>query len=383
MVNELCELAASGVSSFQLILFGIVLLGVGSALFTLRKKGLHVRWVLVALLFALSLTTPLQQEVFAQSAEDCPPAQANSQDPPTEESVPISGLVDDYPELITDLDLNEDPPLLYGYNSFFQVLTNDNAPTGDPFDVGTLQLLSDYKIIDEDGWETHLILDPNDQTMPDPNDYWIDNPNIWGMWYLELTCDPNDTDHCDVDMDDTAYCTDPLGNSCWPSGDVVVYLYGRAAPGNYSIQYTVNTLSGKQFIPATITVTVPEPPVPNPITALGDTFNSSSCGEWPIADFAVDLMGYVSTTGDGTLLPSSIDLDPSTPEIDKVITVYSTSVPTNYITFTVDENGIVTMTNPQGGVPGNSGDYTFLYTISDSDDFTSTPALITVSFGCA
>jgi hypothetical protein len=93
-------------------------------------------------------------------------------------------------------------------------------------------------------------------------------------------------------------------------------------------------------------------------------------------------MDYVSTTGTGTLLPGTIDLIPSTPEIDTTVTIYNPSFPANFATLTVDSNGIVTMTLPTGGSPGYDNDYTFRFTIRDSDDFLSNEGEIMLSFNC-
>lgn len=382
MVNELCELAASGVSTFQFILLSIAILGMSSTLFVLHKKGARARWILPLLLLALTLTTPLPQGVFAQSAENCPPAQTNNQTSAPDEPNAIGGLVDDNPTLDQILGPGNE---FEGYEGSFFVLNNDNAPDGDPFDSSTLQLISNYSIVDSYGWEAHLILDPEDQTMPDPNDWW-DAPNVWGYWFLDLTCDIGDTDHCGNSPDPgdlTPNCSDPSGGTCWPTGEVFVHINSLATPGEYTIQYTVTTQSGVHLSPATITVTVLPPPEPSPITATGDEFYSGSCSEWPTADFVIDLMDYVSTTGSGTLLPTTIDLNPTTPEIDSSITVYRSGYPTDYITFTVDTNGIVTMTSPMSGQPGNYDNYTFSFTIRDTDDFKSNAASMIISFGCA
>ena len=90
----------------------------------------------------------------------------------------------------------------------------------------------------------------------------------------------------------------------------------------------------------------------------------------------------MSTTGTGTLLSETIDLNPSTPGIDNSITVYNPDFPENYITFVVDENGIVTMTAPEGGMPGYENQYPFDFTIRDTDDFESNTGTITVAFSC-
>lgn len=376
MVNELCELAASGVNATQIGIVGVVLIVLGILCFVLNKKRvLRARWLLPVLLFLFTIGAPVQHTAFAQDANnDCVSEQDDGQNPGTPEA--IGGLVDDNPDLVYDEDFGE-------FYATFAVLPNDNAPDGDGFDIATLQLLGDYPHPEYP--HTFLILDPENPVPPEtPN--FPGNPdwgNVWGQWYLELTCDPDDTDHCGIDPDDTIVCYDPSAGTCWPTGNASVYFNNLAQPGVYSIQYTVNTESGIPLIPATITVNLPEPPPPSPITAASDTFFSGSCGEWPTGDFSVDLMDYVSTTGSGALLPGTIDLDPMTPEVDSSVTVYNANFPSNYITFVVDENGIVTMTAPMGGTPGTSDDYSFEFTIRDTDDFESNTGSITVSFDCA
>src|SRR5690606_8556401 len=142
-------------------------------------------------------------------------------------------------------------------------------------------------------------------------------------------------------------------------------LYSAAPTGvPISIQYTVRTMSGVQLSPATITVIKP---LPSPITAAntGESYmhGGQNCADNPFdTNWSVNLMDFVTTTGTGTLLASTIDLNPLLPGIQSSATELGT-------TFTVDSNGIVTMTAPTG--PGAHPDTGFSYTIQDSDGYTS------------
>jgi hypothetical protein len=396
MVNELCELAASGISTRTVILIGIALALCGAVGYTLHKKNkLNTKWLLPVLVLLLSIISPISQPVFAQSASQCNTGGNGAQGGNNLISTPVSpsalgGLVNDNPVLTANFDLDDDPPTFYGFSANFQILNNDNAPDGDPFDVSTLQLLGNYPDPNPGAINSFLILDPNNP-IPPSSPGWPGNPgweNVWGYWSLEMTCDINDLLNC-VDNgpgpEVEPYCISVDWSGCWPSGNVDLSFNSDAQPGVYSIQYTVNTQSGISLIPATITATVPEPPeppVPSPILAGSDILFQAECDNWPVGLFTVDLMDYVSTTGTGTLLPGTIDLIPSTPEIDTTVTIYNPSFPANFATLVVDSNGIVTMTPPTGGFPGYDNNYTFRFTIRDSDDFLSNEGEITLSFAC-
>ncbi len=378
MVNELCQLAASGISTTYIAALSAMLLGSGIALFVFRKKlGLHARWLLPVLVLVFSLSTPLQQAVFAQAAGNCTTTQ-DQQTSGSNNQVVLGGLIDDNPEVSYDEDEG-------AYGARFSVLPNDNAPNGDPFNVSTLELISNYSITNSAGWENHLILDPEGQTLPDPDSWWWDAPNVWGYWYLDLTCDPEDTEHCAVYPGDYVACTDPLGGTCWPNGNVIVFFTSRAEPDDYAIDYTVRTQSGVLLTPATITVTLPEPPLgPSPIIGSNVSHNHG-CDLWP-SDFSLNLMdgSFFTTSGPGTLLANTIDLDPDTPGRQTSITIYAEyELGSGYITYTVDDTGILTMTTPQSALEG-SDTYILYITIQDSNGRTpDIPASYTRIPGCA
>lgn len=150
MVNELCVLAASGISTGSAILIGITLLFIGAIGYILHKRnGLNTKWLMPVLVFMFSIVSPISQSVFAQSDGQCNPGGNGTQGGSNLISSPIGpsalgGLVDDNPVLTANFDLDDDPPTFYGFSANFQILNNDNAPDGDPFDVSTLQLLGNY-----------------------------------------------------------------------------------------------------------------------------------------------------------------------------------------------------------------------------------------------
>ncbi len=363
MVNELCQLAASGINARQLAIFGTAMFMLGTALFLLHKKySVNVTWLLPVALLVFTVGAPFQQLVLAQSAENCVPQQNNGQTPNPGMPGVLGNLIDDNPELTYD-ELGE------GYFATFSVLPNDNAPNGDPFDITTLQLLGTHQIVDSWGWVSYLILDPNNQTMPDPDSSWWDAPNVWGYWYLDLTCDPEDVDHCNIALDDSGVCNDPLGGTCWPNGNVGVLLNSRAQPGTYSIPYTVTTQGGIPLTPATITVAIPEP---SPIIAQDSEVEFDACLSDPWGSvWSLDIMPLVSTTGTGALLPSTIDLNPDTPGIQSTVT-YGSIEDYNLTTYVVDGNGIVTMTAPVVDEWGERRpSFGFWYTISDDEGHVS------------
>lgn len=373
MVNELCELASSGLDEKQIATFGVVLIIIGAILFIASKNG----WIRAKLLFPIflllfTITSPLQQVIFAQSAETCPPTQSNNQT-----TIAIGGLIDDNPELTYDSEYGD-------YYSSFTILPNDSAPNGDPFDVSTLQLLGSYP----NPYSPHffLILDPNNP-IPPATPGFPGNPdwdNVWGSWQLVLTCDIEDTDHCGTDPGDNIVCTDPSDGTCWPTGEVMVYFSSQAEPGDYTIQYTVNTESGATLIPATITVTVPDTPPLFTVITGSEVNDFGGCDVWP-PDFSLDLMdgSFFSTDGPGTLLANTIDLDPDTPGRQTSITIYDEGDGDNYVTYTVDDNGILTMTTPQSEYEGFNT-YILYITIQDSNGFSPvSPATYTRSPGCA
>jgi hypothetical protein len=92
---------------------------------------------------------------------------------------------------------------------------------------------------------------------------------------------------------------------------------------------------------------------------------------------------FFSTSGPGTLLANTIDLDPNTPGRQTSITVYDEDSGTNYVTYTVDDEGILTMTTPQSEFEGYNT-YILYITIFDSNGFEpATPASYTRFPACA
>lgn len=369
MTDELCELINAGLSIHQITIMAVAIISGSIALFWLSRKG-HARYRYLLFVFALGaalVTTSLPGTVFAQSAEDCQQSQAGGSGGGVGQ---IGGLIDDNPPVAYDEDYGE-------YRATFAVLPNDDEPVGDGFDVSTLRLVGANQLFN-DVWSTHLILDPNDQTMPDPDSDWWNAPNVWGAWYLETVCDPEDTDNCAPFGPDAYHCTTGLG-SCRPNGDVTVYFTAWAPQGSYSIQYAVNTQSGISLAPATITVNLI---LPSPITA-NNLNQDHGCGEWPVGDFSMDMMdgSFFSTTSSGTLLANSIDLDPSTPGRQDTVTIYENNNGGLYGTFHVDSSGILTVVAPHS-VTMSSSYFVLSFTIDDTDGFVSNTGTLTLEPDC-
>ena len=129
--------------------------------------------------------------------------------------------------------------------------------------------------------------------------------------------------------------------------------------GEVTIPYTVEDTEGNITNEAQITIEV----IDNPPIATDD--NASTSVNQPvtfnIANNDVDQEGEVD--------PSTIDLDPSTPDIEKTLEVAGQGI------FNVDENGDLTFT-PE---PGFVGDVTIPYTIADENNNVSSPANVTVT----
>jgi hypothetical protein len=378
MVNELCQLAASGISARSVILISITLVLCGIIGYVLHKRNkLNVKWLMPVVLLLFTLFSPISNKALAQSASGCVPRQGNSQNPSG--IVNASGqLINDNPALAGVFDYNLPYPFpLVGYSARYTIVSNDTAPGGDPFDLTTLRLLGGNSAMDQ-GQEKFLILDPNDQTLPlNPDALWeydVDaqhdtNTNVWGWWMLELTCDlVNDNANCDPPLypNEPPVCANPGNGTCWPSGRVRVSMKSTIAPGTYTVPYTVDTLGGETLNTATITTEVPGTPPESPVIyaqnfPLGDC-NAPGLG-WNI--FPFDMMPYITNHGLGTLLPATIDLDPGTPTLDKSVSLpnpYNTSV----ITFTVDNSGQLSLNNPDN-LSINFYNNLFMFTIQDNN----------------
>lgn len=336
----MCELADTGLSVTNIgILAGAILCGAFLLFWLTRKHHIHYRFIAAVALFAVALLgSPLHiRSVYAQSAEDCAPTQSDSQDPGSQGV--LGALLDDAPELQEESGpMGEDSGNFWG---MALVLDNDNAPKGDPFDIATLRLVSDTPPL-SGMWEGagYEIVNPSDTS------------ESWGSWSIVLDCAPFD--------DRTSR------EGCPPTNSVYVALNSDAPTGvPFTIQYTVKTMSGATLAPATITVVKP---APSPVTATdsGTAYLvGQNCSPEPWdQNWSLDLMSLFSTTGSGALLPQNIDLDPMTPGRQSTITQLNT-------TFTVDSNGVVTMTAPTDGVPFNYPSAGFEFRIQDSDGFYS------------
>lgn len=377
-MDEVCELAKTGMSGSNVTVIAAVILGVCILLYMLSRKGyVHYRYFMLALMLGATLSIPaIPQTTYAQAANDCVPVQNNNNQPGS-----AGLLVDDNPMLEPQF-APGDPPIFDGFRSRFPVLSNDNAPQGDPFDVSTLQLVGNHPSPNADGY--FLILDPDNENPPgSPGGYG--DPGweyVWGEWSLELTCNVADVLNC-TDTDPgpgiSPVCISLDRSGCWPTGYVEVYLSASAQPGTYTIPYTVQTEGGVNLAPATITVAfseTPEPPEPSPITARTDILFTGPCYTWNFDPetygegytFSLDLMDGVNifTTGGGALLPATIDLDPSTPGRQSTITTYA-AIPVYYTTFTVNNSGVVTMTTPRSSDPASDIEFLLQFTIEDED----------------
>ena len=387
MVNELCQLASSGVSIKSIIFIGIILILLGAVSYLMYKSGrLKTKWILPIMLLAFTVLTPLSQPLFAQSVSGC-----NGQTTDTRvnnTSIGDGNLVNDGPSLTGFFDIYQSYPFpLIAYSALHTIVNNDTAPGGDPFNFSTLRLLGGNSVMDE-GQEKFLILDPNDQTLPlNPDDIWNDviyiqsdsNTNLWGWWQLELTCNVSDLVNClpPGPLDDHPICSNPGNGTCWPSGKVKVSLKNTIPAGTYTIPYTVDTVGGTPLNTATISIEVPGTPPEPPIIGARDIY-IGDCSGWGF--FPQDLMSLITYGGSGTLLPSTIDLLPDTPELDKSITV--TEPGGEVYTFTVDNDGILTLDNLNNPISGWGINGIFKFTIMDSGGMMSNVGLAYINVGC-
>ncbi len=359
MIDKACQLASTGLNQFQI--FGVVvalLLFVFLLIFLNKKYGIKTYFVLPLLL--LCYVTFPTNSVSAQ--QSCSPSARLSDD-----IVPVNFLR-----------LGDGTPI--GYEGRVNMLTNDIPPIGQSYNPKSVRLSTANPILGEPAGSSSLILDPNDPTPPvDPSDPFASS-NVWGTWYLELTCDISDTTHC-YDDNGTPNCI--LFNSyddCWPTGYVSMTISSNTlypTGSKLQIQYTAKTEQGMQYGPATVTAILPEPTVvpPDPdsdpieITASTIPITVADCDNWSSA-FPVDLMDYVSTTGPTPLDPLTIDLDPNTVGRQTSVTKVSNTIP---ITLTINSSGILSVVQSSGGP-----NYTFNYTIADEDGNVSDPANITL-----
>lgn len=155
--------------------------------------------------------------------------------------------------------------------------------------------------------------------------------------------------------DDYTVYVNELDDDSWIHWQIinqkVVVTFGNSVPldAPYTIQYQ-DAISGST---ATITVTRASTP-PSAVTVANVDF-PDSCGSH--GGDTADVMAGASTTI-GTVDPLSVDLNPFTAG-------RQTSYTDGNTTITVDNNGIVTITEPTAGA--ETGEHTFYYTISNTN----------------
>jgi uncharacterized repeat protein (TIGR01451 family) len=131
--------------------------------------------------------------------------------------------------------------------------------------------------------------------------------------------------------------------------------------GTATASYTIQDSLGQVSNPATVTVTVSNPPAPVATNDSGiATFNTAVVTDVKLND--------TSSTGT-TLVSSKIDLDPSTPALDSSFTVSGKG------TFSLEPDGTVKFTP----VAGFTGMLSTPYTIQDSLGQTSNSAALTIT----
>ncbi len=159
---------------------------------------------------------------------------------------------------------------------------------------------------------------------------------------------------------DGTYAVDATGN--------VTFTPSTALTANPSpITYTVNDNDGNTSNEAMLTITYGTAPV-----AVDDTQANPGV---PSATNPTTLMIVSSNDSDpdGTIDPSTVDLDPTTPWVD-------TTLINADGTYNVDASGNVTFT-PNATLTGNPAPIT--YTVNDNDGNTSNEATLTVTYGTA
>lgn len=347
-MQDLCELASSGSNQYFLFALTICVIMFGAIAFLHNRKLLktgHVFTILVAVFIGFS------SYHFVSAAD------ANCNNNSTDQNSGANDnnglLVDDSQSLTGDSGI---------YTSKINVLSNDNAPEGDPFDIDTLAFSGLPSATSSLGFTTYFSLDPNDSTLPDPDSPWTMSvpANVWGWWEPELACDNVDGIYCgSTPTPGETVCLDNSTNACYLTGYVTASFVSNAPADQYSLQYTVTTQGGISLDPATVTVTLP-------VIISSDPFYDSyagggNCGIYDPWDsgWSFDIMSHVSTNGPSPLLASTIDLDPSTPGQQTSVS-YGSGV--SLTIFTVDSNGIVTVNTPNDTHPY----FGFSYTIKDA-----------------
>lgn len=165
---------------------------------------------------------------------------------------------------------------------------------------------------------------------------------------------------------------------------IVIVLSALLLPGSLYAQAAEDCPTSQANTPATNDTDDPDDDTAVPsdaiITAGDELVIRGSCGAWVLSEFAdVDFMYLFSTDGSSPLMPNTIDLNPSTPERDTSVVAASIS---GSVTFVVDDDGRVSMTNPITGIPSNSADYVVHFTIEDQGGAISNEGSYTVRYDC-
>jgi len=345
-MQNICELASSGLDQFSYILCAVFLLVSSIVVYLHHKKIIKIRKLLPILVLILGFA--IFKSAFA--AENCNGANNSGNN-----SGVTGYLVNDNPELVPE---NGPGGPTGDFSALFSVLNNDNAPSGDTFVTSSLRLQGAFPRSGYQSGMSYWILDPNDQTPPDP--FAPPGPpasNVWGYWELELTCDNVNGTTCGEGPDLVKFCLDTSSTDCYPTGRVSVFINTNApSETTITIPYTVDSVSHGNLGTALISINTGA----HIIATDGIDYLTGSCGSDPWdPGWSFDVMANVSTDGTSPLLISTIDLDPDTPGIQSSVTFGAGLSKT---TYSVDGSGVVTLVEP-----ADHPYYGFRYTIQDAD----------------
>lgn len=243
------------------------------------------------------------------------------------------------------------------WHGLFSILSNDTALVSDPINPNTIRITATSPHLVDIGPDEGLpagivfkILDPDD----------LGGPEI-GRIYLE-----------GIDYDN------------WPAidysnltGKVYAEFDTPDLPINFNLQftYTATTISGKSATPASVVVTLP-PPGPIVLT-VRDTCTSN--GE------IHNLLDHdYTSTSEGVLVPSTIDLDPFTPGRQTSLTIdYKDRDDQTYqATVSVDDSGMMTFSSNHPNFTYSGFQHSFYWTISTDTGITSSIGTITL-YSCS
>ncbi len=161
----------------------------------------------------------------------------------------------------------------------------------------------------------------------------------------------------------TTNLSSPSGGTLANNGNGT-FTYTPSSTGNFSFTYTVKDNDGLDSNLATVNINVSVPvPVNNPPTANPDSANTKAGTPVTLNIVSND------SDSDGTVIPSTVDLDPNTAGFQSSYTVSDQG------TFTADASGNVTFTP----LPTFAGTSTIPYTINDDDGAPSNQANISVT----